>query len=180
MPKSGRRAAVRSAARVAAVESNPFFSMPILVLVFALIALIYGAVRAFEALALRFGNDVAIGVAALVLALIAVAIAGFVRRRREVAANLHEGDWTHGFGGDWGQVRLAADKRLCDLRVGAARGSYIFADLQRVQAQREPDGWRVALHVADRAHPVWLLPVKSEREAKRWTRIFSLAIAQRL
>lgn len=154
--------------------------MPIFVLFFALIALIYGAVRGFDALALRYGHDVAMGVAALVLALVAALIAAFVQRRREVAANLHDGDWTHGLAGDWGEVRLAAGKRLCDVRMGAARGSYIFADLQRAQAQQEPDGWRVALHVADRTHPLWLLPVKGEREAKRWVRIFSLAIAQKL
>ena len=84
--------------------------MPILVLLFALIALIYGAVRAFDALAVRYGNDVAMGVAAVVLAVIAVLIAAFVRRRREVAANLRDGDWTHGLAGDWGEVRLAAGK----------------------------------------------------------------------
>lgn len=154
--------------------------MPILVLLFALIALIYGAVRAFDALAVRYGNDVAMGVAAVVLAVIAVLIAAFVRRRREVAANLRDGDWTHGLAGDWGEVRLAAGKRLCDVRVGAAQGSYIFADLQRAEPRRDADGWRVALHVADRQRPLWLLPVGGEREAKRWARIFTLAIGQRL
>lgn len=154
--------------------------MPILVLLLALIALIYGAVRAFDALAVRFGNDVAIGVAAVALAVVAVLVAAFVQRRREVAANLHDGDWTHGLAGDWGEVRLAAGKRLCEVRVGAGHGSYIFADLQRAQPRHEPDGWRVALQVADREHPLWLLPMRSEREAKRWARIFALAIAQRL
>ena len=154
--------------------------MPLLVVGFALIALVYGAIRAFDAIAARFGHDIAIGVAALAGGLVAVLIAAFVQRRREVAPNLHDGDWTHGLAGDWGEARLAAGKRLCDVRVGAARGSYIFADLQRAAPQREPDGWRVALHVADRAHPLWLLPVGGEREAKRWARIFTLAIAQRL
>ncbi|PXW27119.1 hypothetical protein [Paraburkholderia caballeronis] len=154
--------------------------MPIFVLLFALIALVYGAVRAFDAITLRYGSDVAIGVAALVIALIAVAIGYLLQRRRDIAANLRDGDWTHGLSGDWGEVRLAAGKRLCDVRVGAASGSYIFADLQRAQPHREPDGWRVALHVSDGAHPLWLLPVRGEREAKRWARILTLAIAQRL
>jgi len=156
------------------------FPMPIFVVFFALAALIYGAVRAFDVLAIRFGNDVAIGVAALALALIAVLVAAFVQRRREVAANLRDGDWTHGLAGDWGEVRLAAGKRLCEVRVGAASGSYIFADLRAAEPRHEPDGWRVALHVEDRAHPLWLLPVRSERAAKRWVRIFRLAMAQKL
>jgi hypothetical protein len=154
--------------------------MPIFVFLFVVAALIYGAVRGFDALAVRDGNDIAIGVAALVLALVAAVLVYFVQRRRDVAANLRDGDWTHGFAGDWGEVRLAAGKRLCDVRVDGARGSYIFADLQRAEPQCEPDGWRVALHVTDRRHPVWLLPVRGERDAKRWARIFALAIAQRL
>jgi len=154
--------------------------MPILVLLIALIALVYGAVRAFDALSVRYGSDIATGLAALVAALVAVAIAAFAQRRREVAANLHEGDWTHGLSGEWGEVRLAAGKRLCDIRVGPQRGAYIFADLRSAEPRREADGWRVALHVDDRAHPLWLLPMRGEREAKRWVRIFTLAIGQRL
>ncbi|PLZ04391.1 hypothetical protein CY652_01650 [Burkholderia sp. WAC0059] len=154
--------------------------MPILVLLLAFVALVYGAVRAFDTLAARFGTDVAIGAAVVVAAALAVALAAFLRRRRDVAANLHDGDWTHGLSDDWGEIRLAADKRLCDVRVGATRGSYIFADLQGARPEREGAGWRVALRVSDRGQPLWLLPMRSEREAKRWARILTLAIAQRL
>lgn len=154
--------------------------MPIFVFLFVVAALIYGAVRGFDALAVRAGNDIAIGVAALVLALVAAVLAYFVQRRRDVAANLRDGDWTHGLAGDWGEVRLAAGKRLCEVRVGAERGAYIFADLRRAEPRHETNGWRVALHVDDRKHPLWLLPVRGEREAKRWARILSLAIEQRL
>jgi len=154
--------------------------MPILVIPLALIALAYGAVRAFDAVALRYGSDIATGVAALVLALLASVVAHFVQRRREIAPNFRDGDWTHRFAGDWGELRLAAGKRLCDVRVGAAHGSYIFADLNRAEVRHEAGGWRVALDVADRKHPRWLLPARSEREARRWARILTLAIAQKL
>jgi hypothetical protein len=155
--------------------------MPILILLFVFAALVYGAVWSFQALAVHFGTDVAIGVAAVVVAALATLVANWLQRRREVAPNLRgEGDWTHRVAGTWGEARLAAGKRLCEITQGAARGAYIFADLQGAQAERDANGWHVALRVADAANPRWQLPMPSEREAKRWARVFTLAIAQKL
>jgi len=155
--------------------------MPILVLLFVFAALAYGAVWSFQALAARFGADVAIGVAAVVVAALATLVARWLQRRREVAPNLRgEGDWTHRVAGAWGEARLAAGKRLCEIRLGATHGAYIFADLRGAQPTRDALGWQVALRVADASKPLWHLPMSSEREAKRWARIFTLAIAQKL
>ncbi|HKT95251.1 MAG TPA: hypothetical protein VJS30_01790 [Paraburkholderia sp.] len=155
--------------------------MPILVLLFVFAALAYGAARSFQALAARFGTDVAIGVAAVVVAALAALLANWLQRRREVAPNLRgEGGWTHRVAGAWGEARLAAGKRLCEVTLGTAHGAYIFADLQGAQPTRDASGWQVALSVADAGKPLWHLPMPSEREAKRWARIFTLAIAQRL
>ena len=103
--------------------------MPIVVALIALIALVYGAVRAFYALQAAFGLAVAVGVAVLVAALLIAAAAYWWRRRQEVAPNIRDGDWTHELKGSWGSVRLAAGKRLCEIHVGEERGAYIFADL---------------------------------------------------
>ncbi|CAB3778953.1 hypothetical protein LMG28688_00647 [Paraburkholderia caffeinitolerans] len=155
--------------------------MPILVLLFAVAALVYGAVWSFQAVAARMGADVAIGVSVVVVAALATLLANWLRRRREVAPNLRgEGDWTHRVAGAWGEARLAAGKRLCEVKLGEARGAYIFADLQGAQPARDASGWQVELRVADAGRPLWSLPMPSEREAKRWARIFSLAIAQKL
>ncbi|NLP63903.1 hypothetical protein [Paraburkholderia sacchari] len=91
-----------------------------------------------------------------------------------------EGDWTHRVAGAWGDVRLAAGKRLCEIKLGETRGAYIFADLQGAQPARDASGWQVQLRVADAGPLLWSLPMPSEREAKRWARIFTLAIAQKL
>ncbi|MCG5074016.1 hypothetical protein [Paraburkholderia tagetis] len=155
--------------------------MPILVLLFVFAALVYGAVWSFQALATRFGTDVAIGVAAVFVAALATLLANWLRRRREVAPNLRgEGEWTHRVAGAWGEARLAAGKRLCEVKFGEARGAYIFADLRGAQPAHDASGWQVALSVADAGQPLWHLPMPSEREAKRWARIFTLAIAQKL
>ncbi|POR46045.1 hypothetical protein B0G62_12727 [Paraburkholderia eburnea] len=155
--------------------------MPIFVLLFVFAALVYGVVWSYHAIAAQFGSAVAIGAAVVAAAIVIAFVAHWLRRRRDVARNLHgEGDWTHRVAGAWGEARLAADKRLCEITQGEQHGAYIFADLQGALPQRHANGWHVALRVADARKPLWQLPMPSEREAKRWARVFTLAIAQKL
>ncbi|WP_250472645.1 hypothetical protein [Caballeronia sp. GAFFF1] len=161
--------------------------MPIVLALIALAALIYGAVWSFDALDARFGLGVAVGVAVIVAAAVAAGIAYWLARRREIAPNLPrvKGDatnWTHELKRDWGGVRLAAGKRLLDVRVGDATGHYIFADLRDAQmAHDDARGeWHVVLDVADKAHGEWRLPMADRAEARKWSRILSFAVAQKL
>jgi hypothetical protein len=154
--------------------------MPIFVALFVLIALIYGAVRAYDALAAHFGTGVAIGAAVVAAVIVIAALAAWWRRHREIAPNIHDGDWTHELKEPWGSVRLAAGKGLCTVRLGGAQGDYIFGDLQGAQAERDGSGWRVGLRVKDTARPVWQLPMANERQARQWQRILMLAMAQKL
>ncbi|WP_296658147.1 hypothetical protein [Paraburkholderia sp.] len=154
--------------------------MPLLVLLLVFAALVYGAVWSFHALAAEFGLAVAVAAALLAAVALAAFIARIWQRRRAVAPNLRDGDWTHGVSGEWGAVRLAAGKRLCELALDGARGAYIFADLRDAHAQQDANRWSVVLRVADQARPEWQVPMPGEREAKRWARIFTLAMAQRL
>ncbi|ASV99724.1 hypothetical protein [Paraburkholderia aromaticivorans] len=154
--------------------------MPILVALFALAALVYGAVRAFHALQAAFGPAVAVGVAMLAALLLLAALAHGWRRRKEVSPNIRDGDWTHELKGSWGSVRLAAGKRLCEIRVGAQHGAYIFADLLGAEAQGREAQAQVVLMVKDAAREVWVLPMSSERQARQWQRILLLARDQKL
>jgi hypothetical protein len=154
--------------------------MPILLALIALIAVVYGAVRGFYALQAAFGLGFAVSVAVLVGALLIAAVVYWWRRRQEVAANIRDGDWTHELKGDWGSVRLAAGKRLCEIRLGGEQGFYIFADLLGVEVQGVGAQWHLALTVKDAKHEVWVLPMRGERQAKQWKRVFLLAIGQRL
>lgn len=154
--------------------------MPILVALIALIAVVYGAVRAFYALQAAFGLGVAVGVAVFVGLLLIAAVVYWWRRRKEVAPNVRDGDWTHELTGTWGSVRLAAGKRFCEVRLGGEMGAYIFADLLGAEVQRHDGLWQVALMVKDVKHQVWVLPMLGERQAKQWRRVFLLAVGQRL
>ncbi|ASL42658.1 hypothetical protein bAD24_I04155 [Burkholderia sp. AD24] len=154
--------------------------MPILVVLFALGAVVYGAVRAFYALQAALGLGVAVGVAVLVGLIVVAAVAVWWRRRRDVAANVRDGDWTHLLQGDWGFVRLAAGKRLCEIRLGDQVGAYIFADLLGAEVQAQSGQSQVALNVKDPKRQVWVLPMAGERQARQWKRILMLAVEQKL
>lgn len=154
--------------------------MPIIVALFALIALVYGAVQAFDALDASFGLAVAVGVAVIVALLVLAALAYWWRRRKEVAPNIRDGDWTHELKGSWGAVRLAAAKRLCEIRLGTQQGAYIFADLRGAQTQNANGEWQLAVKVKDPRHGDWLVPMQNERQARQWQRIFLLAMDQKL
>jgi hypothetical protein len=164
--------------------------MPIVVALAALVALIYGAVWSFHALSAHFGVGVATAVAVVVAAAIVAALAYWWHRLREIAPNIARGqedDWTHRLERDWGGIRLAADKRLCDVKVDGELGSYIFADLRGARVQQasgqmtgQTSAWQVALDVQDPKHGQWLLPMRDESEARKWARILTRAVEQRL
>ncbi|RDU97748.1 hypothetical protein [Trinickia dinghuensis] len=155
--------------------------MPIVVGLFALIALIYGAVQAFHAIQAAFGLAVALGVAVLVALLLVAAVAYWLRRRRQVAANVHgNGDWTHELKGAWGLVRLAAAKRFWEIHVGDERGAYIFADLLGAEVRTGEGKTWLAVKVTDPRHREWLVPMAREGQAKQWQRILLLAKEQKL
>lgn len=103
--------------------------MPIVVRLIVLGLLIYGAIWSFNAIHAHFGLGVAVGVALVVLAIIAAGLMRWLASWREIAPNLRRvenGDWTHELRTDWGGVRIAAGKRLCDVR-SATRTAAIFS-----------------------------------------------------
>lgn len=154
--------------------------MPIVVFFAVLAALIYGAVWSFHALSSHFGLGVAVGVAVVVAALIVAGVVYWLRRRKEVAANIRDGDWTHELKAEWGMVRFAAGKRLCTLQVAGERGDYIFADLQGAETGVVDGQSQLTVKVRDSKHPVWVLPMRDGKQARQWGRVFGLAVLQKL
>jgi hypothetical protein len=155
--------------------------MPIIVALVVLVAVIYGAFWSFHAISAAFGVGIAIG-AAVVVALTLVGIAAyFWFRWKEVAPNTHDGDWTHVLKREWGGVRVAAGKRLCEVRVGDQSVMIIFADLKGAQMESAgSDAWHVKLNTKDAKQPQWVLPMSGRREAHKWARILEKAAEQKL
>jgi hypothetical protein len=157
--------------------------MPIVVAFIVLGLLIYGAWWSFVTIDAHFGLGVAIGAAVVVIAIIAAGIMRWLASRREIAPNIPKGqggDWTHELKRDWGGVRVAAGKRLCDVKVRDETGSYIFADLRGARAQEAGGAWQVLLDVRDAKHGEWQLPMQDRSEAHKWARILSLATQEKL
>lgn len=154
--------------------------MPFLIVPLILAALIYGAIGSFHWVSKQFGWGVAVGIASVIALLIGFAVLRWWRRRREVAANLADGYWSHELKGEWGAMRLSAGKRLCNVRIAAAQGAYIFADLQHAAAEQVGESWKLRLEVKDAKQPVWQVPMTGRRQALQWQRIMALAMAQKL
>jgi hypothetical protein len=157
--------------------------MPIVVGLFVLALIIYGAVWSFNTIHAHFGLGVAVGAAVVAIAIVAAGVMRWLASRREIAPNVpkgRDGDWTHELRHDWGGLRVAADKRLCDVRVRDETGSYIFADLRGARAEEAGGAWRVLLDVKDAKHGEWTLPMQDRSEAHKWARILSLAAQQKL
>jgi hypothetical protein len=157
--------------------------MPIVVGLIVLGLLIYGAIWSFNTIHAQFGLGVAIGAAVVVLALIVAGVMRWLASRREIAPNLPKGangDWTHELNAEWGGVRIASQKRLCDVRLRDETGSYIFADLRGARAEQANGAWQVRLDVKDARHGEWQLPMRDQAQAHKWARILSLATQQKL
>jgi hypothetical protein len=157
--------------------------MPIVVAFIALGLLIYGAYWSFNAIDAHFGLGAAIGASVVVIAIIAAGVMRWLASRREIAPNVpkgRDGDWTHELKSDWGGVRVASGKRLCDVRLRDETGSYIFADLRGARARESSGAWQVVLDVKDAKHAEWTLPMRDHGEAHKWARILSLATQQKL
>ena len=154
--------------------------MPLLLIPLLLIALIYGALQAFNLLASHFGLVTAVISATVSGLLIAAALLRWYLRWREVSPNSTEAGWTHQLKGPWGHLRLSADQRLCELQLQNATGNYIFADLLSAEVAYSSSGWLMELNVRDAVRPTWIIPVQSARQARQWCRIVAMAREQKL
>lgn len=156
--------------------------MPIVVVLVALVGAIWGAIWSFHAISAAAGVLAATGAAVVALGIVVWICAYFWLRWKETAPNARDGDWTHELKLDWGGVKLAAEKRLCEVRVGDQRGSYIFADLKgaRMEPGSSAGVWQVSLDVKDAQNPHWILPMPNKKEAHRWGRILQKAADEKL
>lgn len=154
--------------------------MPIFIALFALIALAWGAVHTFHLIAARFGETVAVSVAALAAALLIALVAWRIKRHRDIAPNTKEDGWTHVVHRAWGELRLSATKGLLWLSHDGADGRYTLSQLDACQATPIGGRWHLVVRVRDGARDKWTLPMMDKRDAQRWARVLTLAKEQRL
>ncbi|WP_179402848.1 hypothetical protein [Burkholderia guangdongensis] len=154
--------------------------MPIFIVLFALIALGWGAVQTFHAIAARFGEPVAVTAAVLAAAIVIALVAWWIKRVRDVAPNTKEEGWTHVAHRAWGELRVSATQGLLWLSHDGTDGRYTLSQLNGCDAETIGGRWHLVVRVRDAARGEWTLPMTNKRDAQRWARVLTLAKAQRL
>ncbi len=154
--------------------------MPIFIVLFALAALVWGAIHTFHVIAARFGEPVAVTAAVLAAALAISLVAWWAKRRRDVAPNTKEQGWTHVVHRAWGELRVSATQGLLWLSHDGADGRYTLSQLDGCGTATIDGRWHLVVQVRDVARGEWALPMMDKRDAQRWARVLTLAKQHRL
>ncbi|MGO4307435.1 hypothetical protein [Cupriavidus sp. RAF12] len=155
--------------------------MPLILAGLALIAaFVYGVVKMYQKVAAAFG--VVAGAAAVIALLAALTALGMMalRRYQAVHGKRIQRERILSLSGDWGSLRVDAERKNGVLEMDGQRIVMIFADIAQARAVRQESGWTVALTLDHHAQADWTIPVKDAGTARRWAKIFTLAAAQKL
>lgn len=157
-------------------DALPFILLALVVLA----GIVYGAVRLYAAVSLRFGTLAAVATIA-VCVLIAVWLAGdAVRRYRAVHGVRRDGKRLVSVVGEWGELTLDADRKMGTIRVNGHETRFVFSDVSSAHPVSEGGRWWLVLELAHNAQANWRVPMPGRSLAQRWAKIFRLASAHRL
>jgi len=155
--------------------------VPFILLGLALLgAFIYGVVQLYQNVAAAFGALA--GAAAVFALLAALAAAGmrWLQRYRAIHGRRIGGERVIALTGEWGSLKLDAERKNGVLEMNGQRVVLIFADIAEARSVAVGGRWHVALTLRHHAPADWTIPVPDSRTAGRWAKIFKLAAAQRL
>ncbi|AJK48120.1 hypothetical protein [Burkholderia plantarii] len=154
--------------------------MPILIVLFVLAALAWGAIVAFRDAAAQFGTGIAIALAAVVAVLLAAALAAWIRRRREIAPNTKEGGWTHVMRHGPAALKLSSTQGLLWLSREGTEAHVTLSDVGACEARLVDGQWCLVVGFRDASRAAWTLPMPDRRAARRWARVVTLGQAGKL
>jgi hypothetical protein len=143
-------------------------------------AFVYGVVQLYLKVAAAYG---AIAGTAAVVALLAALTALAVRwlqRYRAIHGKRVNGERVLMLTGDWGSLRLDAERKNGVLEMNGRRVVLIFADIGEARAVAADGKWHIALTLHHHTPADWKIPVADGSTANRWSKIFTLAAAQKL
>jgi len=155
--------------------------VPIILLGLALLgAFIYGVVLLYTKIAADFG---ALAGTAAVLALLAALTAlgvRWFRRYRAIHGKRVNGERVLTLTGEWGSLKLDAERKNGVLEMHGQRIVLIFADIANARAVASGGKWQVDLTLHHHTPADWTIPVPDSGTAGRWAKIFKLAAVQKL
>lgn len=155
--------------------------MPFILLGLAVIAaFLYGLVRLYQTVSATFGELAgSIVDLAIVLTLVALGIA-WLRRYRSIHGRRVKGERVLTLAGEWGTLKVDAERKNSVLEMHGQREVMIFADIDAARPEARQGRWFVV--VASRLHRQggWSIPMPDRNQADRWVKIFRLAAQQKL
>ena len=153
--------------------------MPLLLIPLLIAAMLLGAYRLYAEVAVRFGTVAGVSAVALAAAALVGLVIGLVARHRYYHGKPKAGRRLLDVSGTWGTLILNADEKQGRLVLDQQEVRFIFADIDAVSYG---DGGNpgVLLRLRHAAQDTWHIPMTNGREARRWTRILSLAASQQL
>lgn len=152
----------------------------ILAAVALLVAIVYGAVRLYQTVAVQFGTAAAVITLLACIAIVAWLIVSAVRRYRAVHGVRAGGERILSLDGPWGALRIDADKKMGTLSVDARETRFVFSDVVSATPAQDGQRWTLALQLAHNAQPAWTVPMPDRGTALRWAKIFRLANSHKL
>jgi hypothetical protein len=155
--------------------------VPLILLALALLAaIVYGAVRLYEFVALHFGSGAAVVTILACVMIVVWLVVNALRRYRAVHGVRVGGERIIVISGTWGALRLDADRRMGSLSVDAHETHFVFSDVESAHPVQDAGRWALVLLLAHNRQRKWSIPMPDRGTARRWTKIFRLASSHRL
>ncbi len=155
--------------------------MPFILLALVVLAgIVYGAIRLYAAVALRFGTLAAIATIVVCVLIVVWLAADALRRYRAVHGVRRDGKRMVSVSGAWGELALDADRKMGSIRVDDHETRFVFSDVTSAHPVNDDGRWALVMTLAHNARADWRVPMPSRSLAQRWTKIFRLANAHRL
>lgn len=155
--------------------------MPFILLALVVLAgIVYGAVRLYAAVALRFGTLAAVATIVVCVLIVVWLVVDAVRRYRAVHGVRRDGKRCVSVTGEWGELTLDAERKMGTIRVAQHETRFVFSDVLSAHPVNEGGRWWLVLELAHQAQANWRVPMPGRSLAQRWTKIFRLVSAHRL
>ncbi|SDP06879.1 hypothetical protein SAMN04488595_104151 [Ralstonia sp. 25mfcol4.1] len=157
-------------------QAGPFILLGIAILA----AFVYGLVRLYQLVTAASGTLAGAAADILILAILAALCVAWLRRYRAIHGRRVKGERILALHGDWGSLKVDAERKNCALEMNGQRQVLIFADIEAARPEARQGRWYVVVALRHGKPAEWVIPVANRDAADLWAKIFRLAAVQKL
>lgn len=155
--------------------------MPFILAGIAIVAAaVYYVLQLYRLVGAHFGTFAGIAAVAACVAVVIGAVLYILRRYRAVHGVKIAGERILVLRGPWGSLNLDAEHKRGTVELDGQGSAFIFADIEVPSVAEADGGWILTFKLRHNARAEWPLWFSSSGEARRWARILTLAIHQKL